>query len=375
MGRAMLIICAGVLVALGIVAVNTAEQGKLLTDKTVEYGNETKALNAAHTAIQIAMQNINEDETWASNHDSTNAWNTTIDGADVNLYIDYIYEASNYWEADSIRLVSNSRISSMQGNPQDYTANVTSVYLKAPFSNLVPTFQSALTIASNQVNPFEATGSASISGNAPSGTDCEDKPVMSIPPPEGSGPDSSSYASELNNIETEGSPNVNVDNDLSYEPTDELIDRLEDSPDRVDVSGDYSDSLGTADDPGVFFVKDQANLTGQQSSGHGIMVVQSDGGMTYDGELDVAGNFEWNGLIIFENAFDFDGRGTPTINGSVLIGNTSDHEGDIDVSINGNLHMQYDCEAEEYAKMAAADAVNQYKYTQVVTQERTETTQ
>ncbi len=375
MGRAMLIICAGVIVALGFVSMHTAEQGKLLTEETVEYGNQTKALNAAHTAIQIAMQNINEDESWATNHDSTNAWHTTIDGADVSLYIDYIYDASNYWEADSIRLVSDARISSMEGNPKDYTANVTSVYLKAPFSNLVPPFQSALTIASNQVNPFSASGSASISGNAPSGTDCEDKPVMSIAPPGGSGPDSSDYASELNNIETDGSPNVKVTDDLSYEPTDELIERLEDSPDRVNVGSNYKDSLGTADDPGVFFIQDGANLTGSQSSGYGVMVVKSGGDLKYDGELKVAGNFEFNGLIIFENAYDFEGRGTPTLNGSVLVGNTSDYDGDIDVSINGNLHMQYDCEAEEYAKMAAADAVNQYKYTQVVTLERTQTTE
>lgn len=371
MGRAMLIICAGVLVSLGIVSMSTSQQGTLLTEKAVKYANETRTLNASHTAIQIAMQNINEDDTWATTHDSANAWTTTIDEAEVSLYVDYIFTAANYWDADSIRLVSNSSIASIDGSAKKYRGNVTSVYLKAPFSNLVPPFQSAITIASNQVNPFSASGSASISGNAPAGSGCEDKPAMTIAKPDGSGPDSTSYANELNNIDTQGSPKVKVNNNLSYEPTDELIDRLENSPDRVNVTGNYGDSLGTAEDPGIFFVGDKANLNGNQKAGYGIMVVQSDGGMTYDGELDVSGNFEWNGLIIFENAFDFDGRGTPTINGSVLIGNTSDFTGDIDVSINGNLHLQYDCRAEEYAKMAAANAVQQNKYTRVVTSERT----
>lgn len=370
MGRAMLIICAGVLVSLGIVAMSTSNQGKLLTEKAVKYANETKAINASHTAIQIAMQKINKDTTWAEDHDSTSAWTTTVDGADVSLYVDYMHKSGDYWKPDSLRLVSTSNITFK--NSQEFKARVVSVYLKAPFSNLVPPFESALTIATDQVYPFSASGSASISGKAPDGSDCEDKPVMSIAEQSGGSMDSTSYASELNNIETEGSPKVKVNNDLSYEPTDELIDRLEDSPDRVNVGSNYKDNLGSADDPGVFFIEDGGDLTGAQDEGYGVMVVQSGADLKYDGELKVAGNFEFNGLIIFENAYDFQGKGTPTINGSVLIGNTSDYEGDIDVDISGNISMQYDCEAEEYAKMASADAVKQNKYTRVVTLEETQ---
>jgi hypothetical protein len=55
-------------------------------------------------------------------------------------------------------------------------------------------------------------------------------------------------------------------------------------------------------------------LTGQQSEGFGIMVIRETANMDYEGEdgssLSVAGNFEFNGLIIFENAYAFDGRGT-----------------------------------------------------------------
>ena len=374
MGRAMLIICSGLLVSLGIVALGTSSQGELLTENTAEYANKTRAVNAAHTAIQVAMQKINKGDTWAKDHDSDNPWTTSINGTEDTLYVDYMYESTDYWKADSIRLVSKASVVTGESMP-NYNAKVVSVYLKAPFSNLVPKFESALTFATDQVYPFDAGGSASMSGMAPDGSDCEDKPVMSIAKQEGSSMDSTEYANELNDIETEGSPKVKVDNDLSYEPTDELIARLEDSPDRVNVGTDYTDSLGTEDDPGVFFVEDGANLTGAQSSGYGIMVVRSGGDLKYDGELKVAGNFEFNGLIIFENAYDFEGRGTPTVNGSVLVGNTSDYEGEIDVDVRGNIHMQYDCRAEEYAKMAAAEAVEQNKYTRVVTLEETERTQ
>lgn len=372
MGRAMLIICAGALVSLGIIALGTSSQGKLLTEKTVEYAQKTRALNTAHTAIQMAMQKINKDSTWAKDHDSSNPWVITFNGVTDSLYVDYLYESANYWEADSIRLVSTSTVNTNTGSKK-YRGRVVSVYLMAPFSNLVPKFESALTIATDQVSPFDASGSASISGTAPDGSGCEDKPVMTIANQEGgASTDSSSYASELNDIETSGSPKVKVDNDLNYQPTDELIARLEDSPDRVNVGSDYKDSLGTAEDPGVFFIEDGANLTGSQKSGYGIMVVKSGGDMKYNGELKVAGNFEFNGLIIFENAYDFQGNGTPTINGSVLIGNTEDYTGNIDVQINGNIHMQYDCRAEEYAKKAAAQAVRQNKYTRVVSMEETD---
>lgn len=375
MGRASLLLCIGALAALGIVALGTASQGQMLTEKSIEYAQKTKALNTAHTAIQMAMQKINKDETdtWAKNHDSSNPWVTTIDGVKDSLYVDYIYESTNYWEADSLRLVSKSTVITKDGSP-NYKGRVVSVYLMAPFSNLVPEFKSALTIATDQVYPFSASGSASISGTAPTGSGCEDKPVMSIVKPDagGSATDSTKYASELNNITTSGSPKVKVDSELSYQPTDELIARLEDSPDRVNVGTDYKDSLGTASDPGVFFIEDGANLTGSQKSGYGIIVVKAGAQLKYNGELKVAGNFEFNGLIIFENAYDFSGNGTPTINGSVLIGNTEDYSGNIDVNINGDIHMQYDCRAEEYAKKAAAQAVQQNKYTRVVTMEETE---
>ncbi|MEX2585583.1 MAG: hypothetical protein WD315_04255, partial [Balneolaceae bacterium] len=86
--------------------------------------------------------------------------------------------------------------------------------------------------------------------------------------------------------------------------------------------------------------------------------------------LEVAGNFEWNGLVIFENAFSFKGRGTPAINGSMLIGNTDDYDGDpINIDIGGNIEINYDCRTEDYARMAAAMAVEQNKYTRVVTTE------
>ena len=372
MGRAMLIICAGMLVALGIVSMGTSGQGKMLTEKTVEYAQKTEALNAAHTAIQISMQKINKDNNWAKEHDSSNPWTTTIDGVQTTLYVDYMYEASNYWDADSLRMVSQAEIDVAGGGSEKYTSKVVSVYLKAPFSNLVPKFKSPLSIATENFT-IDTDGSASISGNSPSACDDGDQSKPGISVMNQNLEDN--VQSETSDINVEGDPKVATDKDLSYEPTDELIARLANTTSVQYLTGTTDQTLGTSSDHGVFFVEDNLKLTGKQDEGYGILVIRSDGEMSYEGDdgstLDIAGNFEWNGLVIFENAYNFKGRGTPTINGSVLVGNTSDYDGSIGIDLNGNIHLQYDCAAEEYAKMAAANAVDQNKYTRVVTLEET----
>lgn len=367
MGRAMIIITSGVLVALGVFNISTSRQGLSLTEKTVSNADYVMAKNTAHTAIQMAMQHINEDDEWAERHDKNNAkftgaWETTIDGRDVTLFTEYA-KHPDYWQPDTLRLISNAK-------HKNLTAEVISLYYKQPFSSLVPDFEGAISLPTG-FKTFNADGNAhDINGLAPSGTACEDKPAIVV--------NRSETRDALpNNLNTYGDPSIKVDNSLSYEPTDELIERLSNTNGVEYLTGKLSGSdvnMGTPEDPGVFFVEDDLKITGGKIKGHGILVVRSFGEMEYldeDGStLDLAGNFEFNGLVVFENAYSMNGRGTPTINGTVLIGNT-DLMGDdsIDISLGGNISINYDCEAEEYAKMAAADAVKQNKYTRRVTTE------
>ncbi|MEX1062709.1 MAG: hypothetical protein WEC12_03835 [Balneolaceae bacterium] len=371
MGRAMLIICAGALLATGIMNISTMRQGKAITENTVNYADFIMAKNAAQTAIQMAMQEINADSSWADLYDELQhqgqdpdefAWKPVIDGREVTLFTRYIdKDPDDYFSEDRIRLISNAV-------HNDISVEVNSLYLMQPFSALVPDFDGALQLPTD-IGEFSLDGTAhGINGTPPAGHGCsETKPPVAVKSEE------TKQKIEAEDPEMDGE--ISVDSSLSYEPTDELIERLYNSGNSIKVDGDYSSQLGTAQQPGVFFIDGNVKLTGQQSEGYGIMVIRSGGSMEYeDGSLSVAGNFEFNGLIIFENAFDFDGRGTPTINGSVLIGNTpgylDDPENDpIDISLGGNIEINYDCLGEKYAKMAAADAVKQNKYTRVVTTE------
>ena len=367
MGRAMIIITSGVLVALGIFNISTSQQGLALTEKTVNNADFIMAKNTAHTAIQMAMQHINEDDEWAERHDENNAkftgpWETVINNSEVTLYTEYA-KHPDYWQPDTLRLISNAKSNDIQ-------AEVISLYYKQPFSSLVPDFEGAISLPTG-FNTFNADGNAhDITGNAPAGTACEDKPAIVV--------NRSETRDALpNNLNTFGDPAIKVDNSLSYEPTDELIERLSNTNGVKYLSGKLSGNgvdMGTPTNPGVFFVEDDLKITGGKIQGYGILVVRSFGEMEYVDEdgatLDLAGNFEFNGLVVFENAYSMDGRGTPTINGTMLIGNT-DLLGDdsIDIDLGGNISINYDCEAEEYAKMAAANAVKQNKYTRRVTTE------
>lgn len=367
MGRAMLIICSAALISLGMIGMSTSQTGRLLSQSNADYAYETTVKNAAHTGIQIAMQKISEDEdntTWIKTYNATNRFKPNIDKPVDSLYIyaECINDCddNDYFDADTVRIVGKASI--LRGTKAT-SAKVSNVYRMRKFASLVPDFAGALQLPSGY-RTLNADGSAhEIKGTPPEASNCpESRPPIAV--------NSQATKDDLKNKDLNIDGEVVVDESLDYEPTDDLIKRLEDQA--TIVNSDYSQNLGTADKPGVFFIDGNVRLTGQQSEGYGIMVIRNSADMEYldeDGNtLEIRGNFEFNGLVIFENAELFDGRGTPTINGSVLVGDT-EGETDIDIDIGGNIAINYDCAGEKYAKMAANSLVDQNKYNRIVSYE------
>ncbi|MDX1640001.1 MAG: hypothetical protein R3281_18730 [Balneolaceae bacterium] len=352
MGRALLIICSGVILAVSYIGIGTSEQGQRLATTNAGYAKMVKAKNAAQTAIQLAMNKINEDPTWDDNHSTEGtAWHHSFDDADIQLWVEILSGTSgNLLKVDTLRIISRAQYFGK-------SAEVVSVYQKSAL-HYVPKFKSALQFASNQFN-FNMNGSATLSGNDASGT-CSDIPGIAVNDPNkyNDVDDFESYVS--------GDPAVTTDTTLSYSPVDELIARLETMNGVTHLSGSYKGDMGTQDNPGVFFVDEPTTLSGGLSDGYGIMVVRTNGELEYEGELDVAGNFTFNGLVIFENAWTFSGSGTPSINGSVLVGNTSNTT-DLDVDLTGTIDIQYDCRGQDYAELASAQLLKQNRYKRMTT--------
>ncbi len=362
MGRALLIICAGVFVGLGYVGIGINSQTKQVTQSNVSYAEVIHARNVAHTAIQIGMNEMNKDTSFANTHHEGNKWRPVISGDTAEVYFDVIEGSSAYLDTSVVRVFATAKSGG-------YESSVVSLYRRSNF-DFVPNFTSALSFATNNFS-FSMGGSPQINGNAPSGAGCpENKPgITTMDDTETAYVDNQTSG----NSNLTGNPRTETDSSLSYSPVDSLISRLHDLDGTKFITGSYKDNLGTQNEPGVFFVEDQAKLSGGISEGYGILVIRSDADLMYEDSdgtiLDVAGNVTFNGLVIFENAYNFDGSGTPTINGSVLVGNTDDYSGEIDVDITGNLTIQYDCTGENYAKKAAARMVQMNKYKRLTTYE------
>lgn len=354
MGRAMLILAAGATIVFGMVQLGLLGQKKQLYQNTGEYASEYHAKNVAYTTIQLAMERLNQDASWEPGEN--NPWTGTTEGATTSMYYETISTGATVNDPDTIRVYSTARY-------LDQESTIISTFSKARL-HFVPEFESALSIASDNFT-FNMGGSSSISGNEATGA-CADNAGITVP-------DLSSYnkvltgaGSKLTDISSSDSK-ISIDSSITYSPVDELIARLAALPGSQTVSGNYKGSLGSQNDPGVFFVENYAKLTGGISAGYGIMVIRSGGELEYEGALSVAGNFEFNGLIVFENAFDFTGRGTPDLNGSILVGNTPGNNDVIDIDLGGNLHLQYDCTAEGYAQQASSALLKQNRYTRLNT--------
>ena len=354
MGRAMLIFATGSVIIFGTVQLGLFGQKEQLYKNTGEYASEYHAKNVAYTTIQLAMERLNEDATWEPTQG--NPWTSSAEGATTSLYYETIVAGATANDPDIIRVYSSASY-------LDQESTIISTFSKQSL-HFVPEFQAALSIATDNFT-FNMSGSSSISGNEATGA-CADKPGVTVPDLSSSNKVVTGAGSKLTDISSsEGS--VSIDPSVKYSPVDELVARLSNLPGAQTISGNYKGSLGSADNPGVFFVENYAKLTGGISAGYGIMVIRSGGELEYEGELSVAGNFEFNGLIIFENAFDFTGRGTPDLNGSVLVGNTPNNNDEIDIDLGGNLRLQYDCSAEGYAQQASAALLKQNRYTRLNT--------
>lgn len=363
----MLIISTGAVIVLGILQLGIQNQRSGITESTAVSAYDVEIRNKAFTAAQITMERINESAgTW---HPTKNSpWVQEIDGDSISLYYNLMPTSSTgtfaMLEGDTVEIHSKSWYRNPLTNRLE-DINIITSYVKTSM-HFVPEFESAMAFAVDADDfSFSSGGSAEISGNDASGT-CPPKPAITVR--------DTASADQVNSggggTITSDTVDIGIDPDLSYEPVDDLVARLAQMDGVQNIpSGTYNDDLGSEDDPGVFFVEGDTKFTGN-AQGYGILVVRNYGsvsGDTVSGSLDLKGGFTFNGLVIFENAYNMDGKGNVNINGSVLVGKTDDSFDDLDIDLGGNIGIQYDCTAEKYAQLASASLLNQNRYKRLST--------
>lgn len=355
MGRAMLIICSGLIIALGYTIIGTNNQAQRLTNINVGYANQMQAQNAAQIAVQVGIEKINEDPDWVDNHASNStAWSDTIIGANTNLWIEKVSEITNDSGLKEVTFRIHSSASYF-----DQDASVTSLYEKSEL-HYVPEFKSVLSFTGGSFT-FVMADSATINGSDSMGS-CEDLPGIVT----SSSSDSSDIASNSNSGQIQGNPAIKVDESTSYSSYGELVEYLEAMSEVKHLSGNYSGTLGDSTSPGVYFVDSPVDIQSEISNGYGILIIQDDGKLYYQGNTDIADKLTFNGLVIFEDAWDFKADNTPSIAGSVVLGNTGSAP-TLDIVLDGSISISFDCDAQKYARQASALIFDQDGFRRIVT--------
>lgn len=191
---------------------------------------------------------------------------------------------------------------------------------------------------------------------------CEDMPGIIT----STSADSSEIVSNSNSGQIQGNPAIKVDENTSYTSFGELVSYLDGMPEVKYLSGNYSGALGDSTSPGVYFIDSPVDIQSDISEGYGILVIQDDGKLYYQGNSDIAEQLTFNGLVVFEDAWDFRADNTPSIAGSVILGNTGNAPS-MDIVLDGSISITYDCNSQKYARQASALIFDQNGFRRVVT--------
>jgi len=335
MGRAMLIIVTGMLVALGYTFMGMSNQRQALTSQSVSKANKALAQNLSHTGIQFALEEFDEDNSWS--------------GGKFNLEKGTVEVSINHDVSNEILEITST--ANLNGASNDHT--ITATYDISKNQQVVPKFQGALSSVSGSITFSNSNPQTHYNGNDNSGT-CEDKPGLTVNDP-------SQVDDHDDDSRIEGDPAVAHNSKIAHQDIRNLIDRLIPHSKTISHKNDFDNS--TSDNPGVYSIDSKLTISGN-TTGYGILIVRNNAQLEIDSDVMMAGQFEFNGLVIFENETQFKAAGNATINGSIMA--MSDYGANLDIMGNGNMQANYDCQAQEkYTDVAANKVLNTTLYTPI----------
>jgi len=343
MGRPLIYICAVTIIVLGILQINLNGRHLQLIERTSTYANESQMRNTAHSGAEYVLNELRDDPTWRNNYDPI-----PVQLEYATAFVTIQDETTNEnLEEDQLRLFSSVPFK---------TDSVRIVYTVDVVMGDIPDITGALNLTDGEFNLDLFSNAFEIDGNDESGLDPIGIPGISVIDQESKDKIFDTNNEDfLNNVTgSTGTPSIEVDESLDFTDMEQLILALE--ANATYLSGNYTRDLNTQDNPGVFFVEDYARIAGNVD-GYGILVVRKTGDLDLEAALDLKGNLDFYGLVIFEDSWAFDGKGTATIHGAVMVG-SPDKENEIDVRLGGTLKILYNSWALEFARIAARRGVS-----------------
>jgi hypothetical protein len=227
MGRAMLIIAAGAIIAVGILQLGVQGKRTSIATNTAVDAYEVEIRNKAFTAAQVTMERINESGgTWRPTFNSP--WVQDIDGTPISVYYNKIDSAGTgtfaQLEAETIEIHASATYDDpMTG--QTNNMEIITTYVKRAM-HFVPEFKGAMQFATG-INGFNfgLSGASKITGDDVSGL-CSSKPSIVVEN-EDAKADVLAGVKKTSSLVSDNT-SIGIDPNLSYQPVDELVARLAD---------------------------------------------------------------------------------------------------------------------------------------------------
>lgn len=341
MGRAMLLLCSGLIIVFGVVQMSLNAKQQSMATFNVAYANTLNARNTSNSGMERAINRIMDDPTWR-----TDAGPWTIEFGNWPVVI-----TSEDNSTDSTLAANEVRITAtcvINGQTEQSIA-----VLQRGAGLPIPTVEGAMGIFTDNLD-LSVSGSAFlITGNDtnPDGSAGGESPLPGM-----SVSSLAAYTEILSSLNASqqskvqgsgGTPAVQLDPTMDNDALQDFFDSIIANPDEY-YAGNHTasgeGSLGTPEDPKIIVVDGTLSVT--NATGAGILVI------TESGALDARGNFDnYQGLILIQGSADMT-RGNINIYGAMMFGGDNPSL-QIDIDFRGNVNIHYSSTALEFAQILA----------------------
>lgn len=342
MGRAMLLLCSGLVIVFGMIQVSLSAKQQTMVEINATYANSLIARMQASSGMERALNRLFNNPDWRTNNGD--AWTVTVDGwtttiTSVDDSVDDTLDPGQVritatCTANGVTETSMAVLQRGEGMPLPETEGAMGIFTE----NLNLSISgSAFLISGNDTNPDGTAGTEPpLPGMAVSSEAAYDEIMASLSPSQQSRVQGSG-----------GTPAVVLDPTMDADALQAFFDAVIENPDEYypgNHTASGAGSLGTPEDPKIIVV--DGTLEVRNATGAGIIVI------TESGSLDARGNFDnYQGLILIQGNADMT-RGNINIRGAMMFGG-SNPSLQIDIDFRGNVNVSYSSQALAIAQVLA----------------------